>query len=211
MPRGIFIVLEGPNRAGKSTLIRALERRLKSSGCDVLITREPGGTPLGEGLRAVLKDKAAAAGAFATALVFNGVRKEHIDRVIGPALCRGAIVFCDRYYMSTDVFQCILSNELTGVEREIVGQIHKQFIQPDLTVFLLPDVSVINCRAGGMEKDCFEGNPRESESYDNYAGDYGRSHTTMCLRPTLTTSVETLADAIVGHIVIARWLSDLIA
>src|SRR5258708_7442456 len=99
MKPGLFIVIEGPNRAGKSTLVRELADFLRKSASEVIVTREPGGTPMGEGLRAVLKNSAMAGGAFATALVFNGGRKEHADKVITPAVNRGSIVICDRYYM----------------------------------------------------------------------------------------------------------------
>ena len=181
---GIFVVVEGPNRAGKSTLVQEFRGLAGMVTGEVLVTREPGGTPLGEGLRAVLKDATMSGGSFATALVFNGARKEHADRVITPALQRGALVVCDRYYASTEIFQGLLANDIRDNEMGILRSIHASFPQPHLTVFLLPGPEVIMERGKGPERDRFEGNARELEAYEDYAREFAKTHPTMIMRPT---------------------------
>lgn len=206
MTPGLFIVIEGPNRAGKSTLIHDLAAALSGPGAEIIVTREPGGTPMGEGLRAVLKNSAMAGGAFATALVFNGGRKEHADRVIIPAVRRGAVVLCDRYYVSTEIFQGLLCDEVTAAERAILRCIHLSFPQPDLTVFLLPDAEVIAKRGEGSEGDRFEGNPREMSAYEAYAIEYAKSHPTLIVRPTLATEGRSKVGDVFANETLSNWL-----
>src|SRR5205823_4417041 len=112
-----------------------------------------------------LKNPAMAGGAFATALVFNGGRKEHADRIIVPAVDRGAVVICDRYYISTEIFQGMLAPDVTPAERKILEDIHRHFPQPHMTVFLLPTPEVVARRGAGFEADRFEGNPAEVAAY----------------------------------------------
>ncbi len=206
MSTGLFIVIEGPNRAGKSTLIRELAAALAASGRETVVTREPGGTPMGEGLRTVLKNAAMAGGTFATALVFNGGRKEHADRIITPAVQRGAVVICDRYYISTEIFQGLLADDVTVPEREILKSIHRSFPQPDLTVFILPNAEVIAKRGEGSEIDRFEGNPREMAAYEAYAREYAKMHPTSIIRPTLATEGQSKLGELLGHAVLTRWI-----
>lgn len=206
MPTGLFIVIEGPNRAGKSTLIRELAAALAASGRETVVTREPGGTPMGEGLQTVLKNAAMAGGTFATALVFNGGRKEHADRIITPAVQRRAVVICDRYYISTEIFQGMLADDVTAPEREILRSIHRNFPQPDLTVFILPSAEVITKRGAGSETDRFEGNPREMAAYEAYALEYAKAHPTSIIRPTLASEGQSKLDELLSHAVFTRWL-----
>jgi dTMP kinase len=206
MSSGLFIVLEGPNRAGKSTLAGELCAALKGRPLNVVHTREPGGTPLGEGIRGALKSAKAAGGPFATALVFNGCRKEHTERVILPALANGSIVVCDRYYMSTDVYQGVLSGGMTPAELAIIESIHKSFPQPDLTVFILPSQEVLVKRGEGVEADRFEGNSLESNAYERYAATYSESHPAITLRPNLLREGHSKASEVLESEVIKGWL-----
>jgi dTMP kinase len=199
MDRGLFIVIEGPNRAGKTTLIKELASFIGKTSRNIVVTREPGGTPFGEGLRAVLKNPTISAGTFASALVFDGGRKEHADKVILPAVDRGAIVICDRYYMSTEIFQGVLATDITPAELDILKNIHKTFPLPDLTVFVIPTLEVITARGAGTEGDRFEGNPRELSAYAEYAADFALSHPSLILRPTLTEEGQSLLPALLRH------------
>lgn len=104
-PRARFIVVEGIECSGKSTLLSALAERLRSDGCDVLVTREPGGTPLGEAVRRIVLDRSISASAMTEALLMNAARAQHVSDTIRPALERGRTVLCDRYVDSTLAYQ----------------------------------------------------------------------------------------------------------
>ncbi len=102
-----FITFEGGEAAGKSTQIERLATKLRESGDEVLVTREPGGTPLGEQIRHLLKHAPEGQGMSPKTelLLFLASRAELVRKVIGPALDRGAWVLCDRFMDSTTVYQ----------------------------------------------------------------------------------------------------------
>ena len=133
----MFITLEGPDGSGKSSLLRSLSAWLEAAGCDVVATREPGSTPLGEQIRRLVLDtepKIDRTGR-ADALLFAASRAQHVDEVIRPALARGAIVVCDRYADSSMAYQGAGSgvplDELAAVQRFATGG-----LVPDLTILL---------------------------------------------------------------------------
>ena len=135
--RGVFITLEGPDGSGKSSLLRRLSAALAEAGCDVVATREPGSTPLGEQMRRLVLDtepKIDRTGR-ADALLFAASRAQHVAEVIEPALARGAIVVCDRYADLSMAYQGAGSgvplDELAAVQRFATGG-----LIPDLTVLL---------------------------------------------------------------------------
>ncbi len=103
--RGVFITLEGGEGAGKSTQARRLAEALQETGREVVLTREPGGTPGAEAIRALLLDPATEMTPMADALLHFAARADHVGRVIRPALARGAVVICDRFYDSTMAYQ----------------------------------------------------------------------------------------------------------
>jgi dTMP kinase len=103
--RARFVVVEGIECSGKSTLLGALAERLRAEGGDVLVTREPGGTPLGEAVRSIALDRSIVAGAMAEALLMNAARAQHVTTAIRPALEAGRTVLCDRYVDSTLAYQ----------------------------------------------------------------------------------------------------------
>jgi dTMP kinase len=102
---GIFITLEGPDGAGKSTQQALLADRVLAIGREVVATREPGGTVLGERVRAILLETAADQDPLIDALLFNAARRALVREVIRPALDRGAVVVCDRFADSTLAYQ----------------------------------------------------------------------------------------------------------
>jgi len=134
--RGRFITLEGGEGAGKSVQARALARRLEDESMKVVLTREPGGSPLAEVLRQViLSGEAASMGAAGEALLFSAARIDHIDATIEPALARGEWVVCDRFADSTRAYQGAVGRLdeafISSLERVAVGA-----TRPDLTLIL---------------------------------------------------------------------------
>lgn len=104
--RGVFVSFEGGEGAGKSTVLAALGRRLSDAGIPFLATREPGGTPLAEGVRALVLDPSHAPLTPATeALLMFAARADHVVRVIEPALARGTWVLADRYVDASYAYQ----------------------------------------------------------------------------------------------------------
>lgn len=104
--RGVFVTFEGGDGAGKSTHIRILAEALREHGEEVVCLREPGGTAVGEALRAVVLDPAHdAMSPRAELLIYEAARAQIVDELVAPALERGAVVLCDRFYDSTVAYQ----------------------------------------------------------------------------------------------------------
>jgi dTMP kinase len=144
-----FVTLEGPDGAGKSSQARGLADWLRSQGLTVTLTREPGGTPLGEGIRELLLHGAAARGPRSDALLFAAARAEHVTRVIAPALERGEIVVCDRYGDSTLAYQGYGGGEDPTALRSLVAYATGG-LGPSLTLLLDVPVEVgLGRRSGG--------------------------------------------------------------
>lgn len=133
---GRFVTLEGGEGAGKSTLARGLARRLEALGREVVLTREPGGSPLAERLREVILSGAAReTGPFGEAILFSAARIDHLERVIRPALRRGAVVICDRFADSTRAYQGALGRIDRGLLRGL-ERVTLDGTRPDLTIML---------------------------------------------------------------------------
>lgn len=140
--RGPFVVLEGPDGAGKSEQALRLAERLRLQGDPVTFTREPGGTPLGEQVRAILLDPAETRrGPLADALLFNAARSQHVSDVIRPALERGDIVVCDRFAPSTMAYQGYGSGLELAMLRTITS-FATGGLEPDLVVVIDVPVEV---------------------------------------------------------------------
>lgn len=151
---GKFITLEGVDGAGKSTHIPTIANLLRSRGREVLVTREPGGTPLGEKLRELLLHEGMHPET-ETLLMF-AARREHLEQVIRPALARGAIVLSDRFTDATFAYQF----GGRGVAADKVRQLEtwvQEGLQPDLTLlFDLPVAVSVQRLAGARDPDRFE-------------------------------------------------------
>lgn len=134
--QGKFITFEGGEGSGKSTQARRLAEHLRGRGLEVVLTREPGGTPRAERIRELLFDHAlAGAGALYEALLFNAARADHLEGLIRPALARGAWVISDRFMDSTRAYQGAAGKarggDVEALERLVVGA-----TVPDLTLIL---------------------------------------------------------------------------
>ena len=163
MQRGRFITLEGGEGAGKSTQARRLVERLSGLGHQVVLTREPGGSPGAEALRALLVEgEADRWSPLSETLLMYAARADHLERTIRPALARGAWVICDRFLDSTRAYQGagggVTVDLIAALERSVVGA-----DAPDLTlVFDLPveaGLARAAGRAGGEAR--FEGKGAE--------------------------------------------------
>lgn len=153
--RGLFVAFEGGDGAGKSTQLRRLAAALRAEGREVVETREPGGAPGAEEIRRLLLEGEPGRWSPVTELLlFNAARRDHVERVIAPALARGAVVLCDRFADSTRVYQGAAreaaSHGLPGPSRELADRLHALVIglEPDLT--LIFDLDPAQALARGL-------------------------------------------------------------
>jgi dTMP kinase len=154
MTSGRFITFEGIDGAGKSTHIEAVAQRLREAGATVVLTREPGGTPLAERLREMLLHEGM--DVLTEALLVFAARRDHIVRVIAPALAAGHTVLCDRFTDATFAYQGGGRGAplawLSQLEQMVQGE-----LQPDLTIwFDLPAALAAQRRAQARAADRFE-------------------------------------------------------
>lgn len=162
--RGHFISFEGGEGAGKSTQVRLLSEHLAVLGYKTLLTREPGGSPLGEKIRRfLLEGKVKDYGAVAESLLFYTARLDHLDKLILPALKDGTWVICDRFADSSRAYQGAASGVEDGVfdalDRIVVGE-----NQPELTIIIDLPVDVAMKRVNArQQRDALEVDRFESE------------------------------------------------
>jgi dTMP kinase len=152
MSRGRFIALEGGEGVGKSTQLRLLAEALRARGHVVLTTREPGGTPGAEAIRAMLLDPLGPGwGPRAEALLFAAARADHVARLIRPALDRGEWVLTDRYLDSTRAYQGGGSG-LNDADLMTLHRIGSEGLLPDRTVLLELDPAVVEQRLAQRDR-----------------------------------------------------------
>jgi dTMP kinase len=147
---GFFISFEGIDGSGKSTQARLLAQALGSAGHPVTLTREPGGSPGAEEIRAlVLEGKPERWSAETEILLFTAARRDHLEKTIRPALATGGVVITDRFADSTRMYQGISRGDLAGV----VDQLHDLMIgiEPDLTFIIDIDPAKGLARAKGRK------------------------------------------------------------
>ena len=147
---GIFLAFEGGDGAGKSTQVRLLAERLEAAGREVVVTRQPGGTALGQQLRDLVLHGAAMSPR-AEALIFAADKAQHVSEVVAPALDRGAVVITDRYTDSSVAYQ--------GAGREL-GHAEVHDLQMWAVGRLLPDLTVV------VDITADEGRRRRGEVHD---------------------------------------------
>ena len=140
--KGLFISFEGGEGVGKSTQIDLLKTSLTKKNLNVLSTREPGGTKEGELIRKFLvSGEISSWDSYSESLLFNALRREHINKIINPSLFKGDIVLCDRFIDSTIVYQGVGG----GINQTLLLSLHKNFcydLYPDITFFLSLDPKV---------------------------------------------------------------------
>jgi dTMP kinase len=158
MARALFITVEGGEGAGKSTQVARLTARLADAGCDVVATREPGGSAGAERIRDLLvRGEADRWSPVTETLLMYAARRDHVERVIRPALARGAVVVCDRFVDSTRAYQ----GAGGGAPPALIAALESQVLDqtwPDLTlVFDLPvETGLARAASRGGDEARFE-------------------------------------------------------
>lgn len=154
--RGFFLTIEGIEGAGKSTLAEALARHLTSQGREAILTREPGGTRLGDTIRDLLLSGAREMCDRAELLLFEAARAQHVDELIRPALARNAVVICDRFADSSIAYQ----THARGLDAATVARLNEFAIgglAPDLTILLDLPANAGLARQRGVDRISAEG------------------------------------------------------
>jgi dTMP kinase len=151
----MFITLEGGEGAGKSTQAKNLAAVFEAAGREVILTREPGGTPGAEAIRGLLLNPDTKLSPLADTFLHFGARADHVEKIIAPAVARGAVVICDRFYDSTLAYQGFG----LGVKIETIAAFIKILdFKPDVSIFLeLPDILAKARLAGrGLTPDRYD-------------------------------------------------------
>jgi dTMP kinase len=165
MPKGWFITFEGGEGTGKSTQLGLLDDWLRALGHRTVHSREPGGTPLAEAVRAVLLDPALEPYGLSEIFLLEAARHDHVERVVRPAMAAGAVVLCDRFTDSSLVYQGLVRglgwDEVAGLNRLATGG-----LAPDLTFVLDMDPEIALARAHARNS---EGSARENRLDDEPA------------------------------------------
>ncbi|HEX8186116.1 MAG TPA: dTMP kinase [Blastocatellia bacterium] len=171
---GLFITFEGMDGCGKSTQLNMLARALEGRALDFLVTREPGGTPLGEGVRELLvSDVSVSISGAAELFLIVGARAQHVAEVIRPGLARGRIVISDRYTDSTVAFQ----GYGRGIDLSLISIMNRfatDGIAPDLTIIFDLDPALARARLsarpvggllGALDEEALDFHARVRDGY----------------------------------------------
>ena len=145
MNRGLFITFEGPDGSGKTTQIKMLAQHCAERGFDVVLTREPGGTPISEKIRNIILDPGNIEMAGTTeALLYAASRAQHVSQLIIPSIEQGRIVLCDRFVDSSIAYQGFARGLGDGVR--VINEFATLGIRPDLTFFFDVDPETAHAR-----------------------------------------------------------------
>ena len=148
---GLFVAIEGPEGAGKSSLAGALAARLTAAGHVVVAVREPGGTPVAEAARAAFLDPTLDAAPLAEVFLLLAARADLVAKVVRPALARGAVVLCDRYDLSTEAYQ-IAGRGLEAAAVRGANRLATGGLRPDLTLVVDVPADVGRARQAAQGK-----------------------------------------------------------
>ncbi|MEO5904237.1 MAG: dTMP kinase [Gemmatimonadaceae bacterium] len=206
MARGRLIVLEGPEGAGKTTQQRMLAGRLKNAGHEVLALREPGGTPLGDSIRAMLLDSLHEMTPAAEALLFMASRAEIVSLRIDPALRDGVVVLMDRFFLSTYAYQ-IAGRGLDETQIRQANALATAGHVPDLTIVIdvPPEAGLARAEARGskdrMERADGDFHSKVSRAFSRFATEEWQKDHPECgpiVKVNGTSSPEQVQNDIVG-------------
>ena len=168
--RGFFVVLEGPEGSGKSTLIGPLAERIRASQVEPVVVREPGGTRAAEIARQALLDPEHPVGPVAELFFYLAARADLVQTVIQPALAAGRVVLSDRFALSTEAYQ-MAGRGLDPAMVRAANQAATLGVQPDLTLILdlTPELGQARQLAGGKRQDRLD---RESADFHRRVVEY---------------------------------------
>ena len=183
MDHGFFIVLEGPDRSGKSTQAAMLKKWLESLGKAVVLTREPGGTAVSEKVRSVLLDPGMKISPLAELFLFAASRAQHTAEIIKPALSEGKIVISDRFTMSTEAYQGYGRGLPLG-EIRTLNNIATENLQPCLTIVFDVSENEFDRRIREEEKNSPDRFERENI---NFRRKIRKAYSDFSLRPGITS------------------------
>lgn len=211
MPRGRFVTFEGGEGTGKSTQAKLLVDYLRGAGHDVILTREPGGSPFAEAVRAiVMAADTPPHSPLAEALLFYAARADHVEKTIRPALERGSWVVCDRFSDSTRVYQGVVG----GLPHPVIETLERMVVHPtvpDLTVLLDLDVVVGLARAEQRRMGNAPGPMIHADRYESRTVQYhealrtgflniARAEPRRCVIIDAFQSVDEIARDVRGHV-----------
>lgn len=158
--KGTFIVLEGPDKSGKSTQAALLAKALRRRGREVVHTREPGGTRFAEAIRRLVLMPGVHVEPLAELLLYEAARAQHTNEKIRPALKRGAVVLCERYTMATAVYQ----GHARGLDQALISKLNRIAtggLKPGLTIVLDVPETEFHARKRRRKADRLELEPQE--------------------------------------------------
>jgi dTMP kinase len=210
--RGVFITIEGGEGAGKSTQGRLLAERLRGEGVTVVRTREPGGTPVGDHIRALLLDPDGHMGPPTELLLYEASRAELVATVIEPELEAGTFVVCDRFYDSTTAYQSFGR----GLDADIIHALNMTAtggVRPDITVYLALPVEDAMPRAtrGGVDRieaESLEFHRRVVEGFEAIAADQPERVLRVDARGSINEVADRVWDAVSRHPAIRAALAE---
>ena len=168
--RGKFITLEGPDGSGKSTILNLLEKHFKEKNIDHIVTREPGGTKIGEDIRnIIISNDNQAMTPETEALLFAAARGQHVQELIKPRLNSGTHVICDRFLLSSLAYQG-LGRGLGIEEIRAINNFGIKGLEPDLILFfhIDPELTLARKTSNGGDRLEKEGNEYHNRVYNGY-------------------------------------------
>jgi dTMP kinase len=204
----MFLVFEGLDGSGKSTLIKGLKTHLEKRSIPYLITREPGGSPLGDQIRELLLKSSGESepSPLTELLLYEASRAQHVDQVIRPKLKSGTWVLSDRFYASSVAFQAGGRTLDLRLVREL-NNIAVQGVHPDLWVLLDLSVEAANLRMAGRELDRIENEARDfHERVRSAYLEEARLNPSQWLVLDASESPEALLNKLIGELEKRQWL-----
>ena len=204
--KGLFITIEGTDGAGKSTQIELLKKYLEDRGKDVLVTREPGGTPISEKIRDIILDREnSEMSSITEALLYASSRAQHVSEKIKPALAEGKIVICDRFVDSSIAYQSVAR----GLSTKLIEDINKYAVDgltPDITLYfdISPDEGI------KRKKNMHTLDRMENEKRDFHLRVYEGYQGLLALYPERIKRIDASKDIDDVHRQVLKYINNII-